>query len=259
MWFITLRGTPGYGVFVMPVDVSSRVIAIIADVLEMERTDVKADSHFLHDLGASSLDIAELVWRMEDDSILEIGEIPDEIVERFETVGDVLAFIVGRQGDKAETTPVSRVHVAIASDHTGHFLKTVLIRHLEKLNVSVRDLGSDGADPVDYPEYAEAVAHFVHRGDAKIGVLVGCTGTGMAIAANKVDGIRAAAANDLLTARLSRQRYDTNILCLGASLIGEEVARTCLDEFLEGEFMPGFDGRYRRQVSRVHEIERRRG
>jgi ribose 5-phosphate isomerase B len=95
-------------------------------------------------------------------------------------------------------------------------------------------------------------------GEAEFGVLIGSTGIGMSIAANKVAGARAAVVADLLGARLSRQRYDVNILCLGAALLGEEAARHCVSEFLDTPFVAGADGRYRRQISRLHEIERRR-
>jgi ribose 5-phosphate isomerase B len=234
------------------------VIAAVAEVLEVDPKHVSPDSRFLEDLGASSIDLAELFWQLEDDPRFQLGQIPDDAIAGFVRVRDVAAFLDQHVPRAPQAPADARVRVLIASDHAGYALKSALVRALEQQQVSLRDMGTDLREEVDFPEYAEAVAQSVAEGRAECGVLVGATGIGMAIAANKVPGARAAVVHDLLSARLSRQRYDVNILCLGAALLGEEVARCCLEEFLHAAFEPGRDDRWRRQISRIHEIEKRR-
>jgi ribose 5-phosphate isomerase B len=110
---------------------------------------------------------------------------------------------------------------------------------------------------VDYPESAEAVAQLVAEGEVDLGILVCGTGIGMSIAANKVVGIRAAHVGDPASARLSREHNNANILCLGSRIIGEHLAKECAEIFLNTDFTPGEDGRHRRRVNRIMEIERR--
>lgn len=238
-------------------DTKARILALVADVLEIETSEVQEGSHFFQDLGASSLDLAELIWRIEDDPSWGIGEIPDDDLVDMTQVGDVIRYI-----DSRRTIPEpdrGSVDVAIASDHNGTALKAELVRHLGALGLSVRDLGVEShLEPVDFPEYAEAVAHLVVEGRADRGVLIGETGVGMAIAANKIDGIRAAAVSVPHTAQLARQHYDANILCLGAPLLGERIARLCVDGFLSTPFQPGRDGHHLRQLKEIEEMEKRR-
>lgn len=238
-------------------ELAGQVISVIADVLDMDPAEISLESRFLQDLGASSLDLAELVWQLEDNPHLKLGQIPDEAIEGFVTVGDVVAFLSSQVPDRGPQAPIPP-RVLIASDHAGFVLKATLIHHLETWQIPFADLGTGDRSSVDFTEYAEAVAVRVAQGQAASGILIGATGIGMAIAANKITGIRAAVVHDLLSARLSRQRYDVNVLCLGASLLGEEVARCCVEEFLGAAFEPGRDNRWARQISRIHEMEKRR-
>ncbi len=135
------------------------------------------------------------------------------------------------------------MRVAIGSDHAGFFLKETLESFLEQMGVGVIDLGCDSPDPVDYPDFARTVAERVARGEADRGVLVCGSGIGMSIAANKVRGARAALVAEPLSARLCREHNDANVLCLGARLIGEDMARECLRVFLATEFAGERHGR----------------
>lgn len=244
----------------MAIDVSKRLIALIADVLEIPVGDVRPQSHFFNDLGASSLDIAEIVWRIEDDADFGIGEIPDEVLENVRCVQDVSDFIDGRQrnasGLQRSSAEVVPVRVALGSDHAGVAMKEMLRHHLDALGISSRIVGVTTDHKVDYPEAAEALAHLVVRGEAEQGVLICGTGVGMSIAANKVPGIRAAHVQDPLSARLSRQHNDANVLCIGSRILGDELAKECVDVFLGTDFTPGEDGRHQRRVNRIMEIER---
>ncbi len=239
----------------MPHKLSVQIIAVIADIMEMDPSEVSPESHFLEDLGASSLDIAELIWRLEDDPRFSLGEIPDEAIEDLVRVRDLISLLEELVPPPPISRAGSRRPVVIAADHTGYALKSTLVGFLESQGVKVRDMGTDDRMEVDFPGYAEAVARLIAAGQAECGILIGATGIGMSIAANKVKGARAATVHNLLEARLSRQRYDVNILCLGASLIGDIAARHCVEEFLSARFEPGRDGRWTRQLSSIHEIE----
>ena len=142
------------------------------------------------------------------------------------------------------------MRVAIGSDHAGFALKGELCTLLDELRVEYRDFGVFGTDPVDYPDVIAPVARAVARGDFERGVVLGGSGTGEAIVANKVRGIRCVEAADPVTARLSREHNDANVLSLGARIVGTEVAEAGLRAFLEGEFTGG------RHVARVEKISR---
>lgn len=133
--------------------------------------------------------------------------------------------------------------VAIASDHAGYEMKTALKEELSSLGYAVLDLGTDGPDSVDYPDFAHALADAVTQGKVGRGVLVCGSGIGVSITANRHPGIRAALCHNAETARLSRQHNDANVLALGERIIGVEVARECLKVFLETEFEGGRHGR----------------
>ncbi len=138
--------------------------------------------------------------------------------------------------------------VVIASDHAGYALKCVLRAELAALDRVVTDLGTDGAAAVDYPDFATLVANAILGGRAERGVLVCGSGIGMSIAANRNRGIRAANCHDTTTARLARAHNDANVLCLGARLIGEDVAKDCLRAFFATPFEGG------RHVARVAKL-----
>lgn len=127
--------------------------------------------------------------------------------------------------------------IAIGSDHAGFDLKAKLAEELRSSGYEVLDLGTDdAANSVDYPDFGKAVAEAVTSGKADGGVVVCGTGIGISIAANRHPGVRAALCHDVTMARLCREHNDANVLALGARLIGEAVARDCLETFLNTDF-----------------------
>ncbi len=129
--------------------------------------------------------------------------------------------------------------IALASDHAGYDLKSVLAGALEAAGHKVLDLGTDGPDSVDYPDYGDALAAAIADGRAERGVAVCGTGIGISIALNRHPGVRAALCHDETSARLAREHNDANVLALGARLIGSEVAKNCLKVFLDTGFAEG--------------------
>ena len=236
---------------------TASILALVADVLEMKVADLSPETHLFEDLGVSSLDLAEVVWRLEEDPRFGIGEIPDEDLQALATVGDIIAFIDRRMRQDADPVSIDGgATVMIAADHHGRALAEVLRIHLTNRGIKARALIPDPGVEIEYPDYAEAVANAVVRGEVEQGVLVGRVGLGMAIAANKVDGVRAVSSSAEFVARMSRQRYNANILCLGAGVLGEDAARSSLDAFLDTTFDPGADGRNLRCIHRIHDIEK---
>jgi ribose 5-phosphate isomerase B len=140
------------------------------------------------------------------------------------------------------------VRIAIASDHAGYRLKEIVIDHLKSAGHEVMDLGTNSEDPVDYPPFCAAAARAVVRGPAEVGIVIGGSGQGEQISANKVHGARAALCHDEFTARLSRQHNNANVLSLGARVLAPELALVIIGTWLEAEFEGG------RHVARVEEI-----
>ncbi len=138
--------------------------------------------------------------------------------------------------------------IAIASDHAGFELKRSLAERLSQMGYDVLNLGTDGPDSVDYPEFGRALARAIQDGRADRGVLVCGTGIGIAMAANRFAGVRAAVCHDETSARLAREHNDANVLALGARLLGEEVATNCLRTFLTTDFA---GGRHTRRVQMI--------
>ena len=138
--------------------------------------------------------------------------------------------------------------VAIASDHAGFALKQALKAELKRTGMGVLDLGTDGPESVDYPDFADKLAAAIKDGRAKRGVLVCGSGIGIAMAANRHRHIRAGVCHDATAARLMRQHNDANVLALGSRLIGEETAKDCLRAFL-GTSYEG--GRHDRRVAKI--------
>ncbi len=136
--------------------------------------------------------------------------------------------------------------IAIASDHGGYELKTMLIEEIKKSGHRVLDLGTDNLDSVDYPVIASAMVETVESGAARRGVLICGTGIGVSIAANRNKKIRAAVCHSEETARLGRAHNDANVLALGGRVIDKETAKACLRGFLETDFEAG--GRHERRV-----------
>jgi ribose 5-phosphate isomerase B len=131
------------------------------------------------------------------------------------------------------------MRVAIGSDHAGFALKGELCSLLDELRIEYRDFGTFSADAVDYPDFVAPVARAVSRGDYELGIVLGGSGTGEAIVANKVRGIRCVQCTNPVVARLAREHNDANVIAFGARIIGTEVAKACLREFLSSEFTGG--------------------
>jgi ribose 5-phosphate isomerase B len=138
--------------------------------------------------------------------------------------------------------------VALGSDHAGVALKAMLREALDAAGNPTLDLGTQGPESVDYPDFADAVAAAVLAGQARFGVLVCGTGIGISIAANRHPGIRCALVHDATTARLSREHNDANVLALGARVTGPEVALDALRAFLATPFG---GGRHERRVRKL--------
>lgn len=136
--------------------------------------------------------------------------------------------------------------VAVAADHGGFELKRALVPELRALGFAVLDLGTNGPEPVDYPDFADAVAAAIEAGKAQRGLLVCGTGIGVAMAANRHRFLRCALAHDATSARLARQHNDANVLALGGRVIGTETAKDCVRIF----FTTAFEGgRHARRVA----------
>jgi len=156
--------------------------------------------------------------------------------------------------DTPAGSPESVRVVAIGADHGGFELKEQLKTYLRDWGYKFLDLGTDSTAAVDYPDFAEAVANAVARGDAWLGVVIDSAGIGSSIAANKVPGARAALCYDRATARNSREHNDANVLSLGAKLISPEAAREILAIWLSTPFA---GGRHQRRVDKIRSIEER--
>ncbi len=142
------------------------------------------------------------------------------------------------------------MRVAIGSDHAGFVLKGELCSLLDELRVEYRDFGTYSTETVDYPDFVVPVARAVARGDYELGIVLGGSGTGEAMVANKVRGIRCVEAADPVTARLGREHNDANVLSMGSRIVGIELARACVREFLAGQFQGG------RHIPRLEKIAR---
>jgi ribose 5-phosphate isomerase B len=146
--------------------------------------------------------------------------------------------------------------IAIGSDHRGFEVRRRIVSVLQQLGHEVQDVGPEGRESVDYPDYAFQVALAVGEGRADRGVLVDGTGIGMCIAANKVRGVRAAPCHDSITAEMSRRHNDANVLCLSADLLGDELIERMIRIWLETEFE---SGRHARRVEKITRFEAERG
>ncbi|MCF8474495.1 MAG: ribose 5-phosphate isomerase B [Emcibacter sp.] len=143
---------------------------------------------------------------------------------------------------------MSKEIIVIASDHGGFELKVLLKSYLTNNGFAVLDLGCDSTESVDYPDFADAVALAIKEGRAKRGILVCGSGIGISIAANRHQHIRAALIHDRLSAELSRQHNDANVIVMGGRLIGVDVAKDCLRAFLSTNFE---GGRHQRRIDKM--------
>ncbi len=148
------------------------------------------------------------------------------------------------------------MRIAIGSDHAGYQLKEALKRELEGSGVELEDVGTGDETSTDYPDYAERVAGRVVSGQSDRGILICGTGIGMAMAANKVRGIRAASVTDEVGARLARQHNDANVLALGGRVTPPDTAARLVRIFLDTPFE---GGRHQRRVDKIAALERKNG
>jgi ribose 5-phosphate isomerase B len=144
--------------------------------------------------------------------------------------------------------------VAVSSDHTGVVLRRALVGFLRGRGLAVDDLGTDGTEPVDYPDMAALVAERVARGDADAGIVIDGAGIGSAIAANKIHGVRAVMASSETIARYSREHNGANVLTLGSTLLSLEEARAIVLVWLA---TPMREPRYIRRLTKIRDLERR--
>ncbi len=138
--------------------------------------------------------------------------------------------------------------ISLAADHAGFSLKQAVYAYLAERGLDVLDLGTDNEQPVDYPDFADALVARLSAGISERGVLICGSGVGMSIAANRHPGIRAALVHDAEGARLARRHNDANVLVLAGRRVSDETARTCLAAFLETEFE---GGRHRRRLDKL--------
>ena len=143
--------------------------------------------------------------------------------------------------------------IAIACDHGALELKNAVIAHLESRGFTVVNFGTDTLDSCDYPDFAGAAARAVAAGECDRGIVLCSTGIGVSIAANKVKGIRCALLSDLMSARLTREHNDTNMMALGAFIVGQALALQIVDTWLDTAFSGG--ERHARRIAKVAALE----
>ncbi len=200
----------------------------------------------------------------------DTGAVPSEDEVRA-LVGEVVAALTGEGSGEQVTAPRpapdvaggqgpaggvdgSGEDVAVGADHGGFHLKERIAADLREHGFTVRDCGTGSTEPVDYPDFAHAVARLVAGGECRWGIVVDGAGIGSAIAANKVPGIRAANCWDVSSARNSREHNHANVLTLGAGLLGESLALQVVQAWLSTGWG---EGRHARRVEKITEIERR--
>lgn len=144
--------------------------------------------------------------------------------------------------------------IAIGCDHGALELKNALVARLSQQGYSVEDFGTYTLDSCDYPDFAAQAAKAVARGDCDRGIVLCTTGIGVSIAANKVNGIRCALLSDVMSARMTREHNDTNMMALGAGVVGQLLAFQIVDTWLGTEFSG--DARHQRRIDKVMALEK---
>ncbi|MEP6718803.1 MAG: ribose 5-phosphate isomerase B [bacterium] len=148
------------------------------------------------------------------------------------------------------------MRIAIGADHGGYPLNERVIEELRAAGHELTDFGThDGSQPDDYPDYALKVGQAVQKGEAEIGILICGSGVGAAVAANKLKGIRAALCGDTYSGHQSREHDDCNVLCLGARVVGEELALDIVRAFVAARFSG--EERHRRRLDKIEAIEKK--
>ncbi|MCM3602598.1 ribose 5-phosphate isomerase B [Robertmurraya korlensis] len=143
--------------------------------------------------------------------------------------------------------------IALGCDHGGYLLKESIKNHLEKKGFECLDYGTHFTESVNYPLYAKKVGYSVANLECELGILCCGTGIGMSIAANKMQGVRAAVVSDTFSARATREHNNSNVLCLGERVVGESLALVIVDTWLEAEFQ---GGRHQERLDLVEQLER---
>ena len=141
--------------------------------------------------------------------------------------------------------------IAIGSDHGGYDLKEVIVAHLKEQGIAVKDYGCNDKSSCDYPIYGRAVAEAVAKGECEKGIVICTTGIGISITANKVKGIRCALCADTLTAQMTRQHNDANVLAMGGGIVGPNLGISIVDTFLNTGFSE--EEKHRRRVSLIEQ------
>ena len=147
------------------------------------------------------------------------------------------------------------MHIVIGADHAGFELKQLIGNYLRHLGYDVVDVGTNSDDPVDYPDFAEAVSKVIVEGRAERGVLICGSGVGTSVSANKIPGIRAGLCHNTYAARQGVEHDDMNVLVLGARVIGIALARELVDAFLTANF--NGEERHRRRVEKIRALEKK--
>lgn len=143
--------------------------------------------------------------------------------------------------------------IGIGNDHAAVEMKNDIVEYLQEKGYEVVNYGTDTSESCNYPEYGEKVGRAVASGEVDLGILICGTGVGISLAANKVKGVRAVVCSEPYSAKLSRQHNNTNILAFGARVIGIEMAKMIVDEWLGAEFL---GGRHQTRVDMIMEIEK---
>jgi ribose 5-phosphate isomerase B len=143
------------------------------------------------------------------------------------------------------------MRIALAADHAGYLLKDELVRWLSEQGHELRDLGTNGPESVDYPDYGARLARAVASGEAERGIAVCGSGIGISIAVNREPKCRCARVDDPLSAALAREHNDANVLALGGRLIGSDMAKACVAAFLDTSFV---GGRHQRRVDQLSQL-----
>lgn len=143
--------------------------------------------------------------------------------------------------------------LAIGSDHGGYELKEHIKKYLDEKGVAYKDFGCYDESSVDYPDIAEAVCKSINDGESENAILVCGTGIGISIAANKIDGIRAAHCHDVYSAEMTKRHNNANVICMGGRVIGRELAFKIVDAWLGAEFE---GGRHQTRIDKIHALEK---
>jgi ribose 5-phosphate isomerase B len=152
------------------------------------------------------------------------------------------------------TDTLAKPRIALGADHAGYPVKEAIREYLEKAGYPVDDQGTWSDESVDYPDYAKAVGELVAAKKDDLGILVCGTGIGVSIAANKVPGIRAALAHDVMTARLAREHNDANVLAMGGRVVNDTLAVEMVQTFLSTAYA---DGRHQRRIDKITHMEKK--